>query len=559
MSYTVLARRYRSRDFDELVGQEPIARTLRNAVASGRAAHAYLFCGTRGVGKTSMARILANALNVTDDLTQADEITEAIFRGDDLDVVEIDGASNRGINEAKDLIAGAGLSPSRCPYKIYIIDEVHMLTTPAFNALLKTMEEPPAHVKFILCTTEVHKVPATIQSRCQRFDFRPLSTAQISGQLNKILRQEGVEADEHVVTHIARLGRGSMRDALSLLDRLLAAGEKLTGELLEQMLGLPDQTLISNLIESIAAGDAAATLSAGARLLSAGPSIEQALELLIEHLRQLMLLAACGDDTELVDLSGAARQAAVKQAHQFDPAGLVHMIALCDAAARNVRGSTAASAIFDATIVRLSMSEHLADIGALLGEGGPRAVKQHPEPRKKKEPLTIPVAEREPSSPRPTPTPAPTAVVESKPVHTPPEDESDGARLWRKVCQVAAGTPSNAAKVQHLAFEAFDGQTLRLAVNTSDTGLARWLAGQSDAVASIVQQAVGRNIRVELSTSAAIGLAPAASLAGKIAEVQQLPVVRKAMEIFNADVVDVQDAPRPSPGTPDKPGSQDHV
>ncbi|MEE9130473.1 MAG: DNA polymerase III subunit gamma/tau [Phycisphaerales bacterium] len=555
MSYTVLARRYRSRDFDELVGQEPIARTLRNAVASGRAAHAYLFCGTRGVGKTSMARILANALNVSDDLTQADEITQAIFRGDDLDVLEIDGASNRGINEAKDLIAGAGLSPSRCPYKIYIIDEVHMLTTPAFNALLKTMEEPPAHVKFILCTTEPQKVPATIQSRCQRFDFRPLSTAQISGQLNKILQQEGVEADEHVVNHIARLGRGSMRDALSLLDRLLAAGEKLTGELLEQMLGLPDQTLISNLTESIAAGDAAATLSGGARLLSAGPSVDQALELLIEHLRQLMLIAACGDDTELVDLSGPARQAAVKQAHRFDPAGLVHMIALCDAAARNVRGATAAGAIFDATIVRLSMSEHLADIGALLGEGGPRAAERDREPRKKKEPMTIPVAEREPSSPRP----APTAVVESKPVHAPPEDESDGARLWREVCKVAAGTPSNAAKVQHLAFEAFDGRTLRLAVNTSDTGLARWLAGQSDAVASIVRQAVGRDIRIELSTSPAIGLAPAASRAGKITEVQQLPVVRKAMEIFNADVVDVQDAPRPSPVTPGNPGSHDHV
>lgn len=565
MSYTVLARRYRSRDFDELVGQEPISRTLRNAVASGRAAHAYLFCGTRGVGKTSMARILANALNVTDDLTQADEITEAIFRGDDLDVVEIDGASNRGINEAKDLIAGAGLSPSRCPYKIYIIDEVHMLTTPAFNALLKTMEEPPAHVKFILCTTEPQKVPATIQSRCQRFDFRPLSTAQISGQLKKILQQEGVEADEHVVNHIARLGRGSMRDALSLLDRLLAAGEKLTGELLEQMLGLPDQTLISNLVESIAAGDAAATLSGGAQLLLAGPSIDQALELLIEHFRQLMLLAACGDDTELVDLSGAAREAAVKQAHQFDPAGLVHMIALCDAAARNVRGSTAAGAIFDATIVRLSMSEHLADIGALLGEGGPRASERRREPRKKKGPMTIPVAERELASPRPTPTPiptpipTPTSVVESKPVHAPPEDESDGARLWRTVCQVAAGTPSNAAKLQHLAFEAFDGRTLRLAVNTSDTGLARWLAGQSDAVASIVKQAVGRNIRIELSASVANESAPAASLAGRIAEVQHLPVVRKAMEIFNADVVDVQDAPQPSPVTPDNPGSHNHV
>ncbi len=145
-SYTVLARRYRSRDFDEIIGQEPIARTLQNAVKSGRTAHAYLFCGTRGVGKTSMARILARAVNVTDDLTQAGEIADAILRGEDLDVIEIDGASNRGINEARDLIAGAGLKPARCPCKIYIIDEVHQITKDAFIALLKTMEEPPEHL-----------------------------------------------------------------------------------------------------------------------------------------------------------------------------------------------------------------------------------------------------------------------------------------------------------------------------------------------------------------------------------------------------------------------------
>ncbi|MHC4304012.1 MAG: DNA polymerase III subunit gamma/tau, partial [Planctomycetota bacterium] len=195
-SYTVLARRYRSRDFDELVGQDPIAKTLRNAVASKRLAHAYLFCGSRGVGKTSMARILARAVNVTPDLAQADEIAEAILRGEDLDVIEIDGASNRGINEARDLIAAAGLQPARCRFKVYIIDEVHMLTREAFNALLKTMEEPPGHVKFILCTTEPHKVPATIKSRCQQFDFRLLSSAEIAGQLHKILKQEMVSADE---------------------------------------------------------------------------------------------------------------------------------------------------------------------------------------------------------------------------------------------------------------------------------------------------------------------------------------------------------------------------
>ena len=158
MSYTVLARRYRSRDFDEVVGQEPIARTLRNAISSGRVAHAYLFCGTRGVGKTTMARLFARALNVTDDLSEAEAIADAVMRGEDLDVIEIDGASNRGVQEARDLIASAGLKPARCPYRIYIIDEVHMLTRDAFNALLKTMEEPPEHVKFILCTTEPNDV-----------------------------------------------------------------------------------------------------------------------------------------------------------------------------------------------------------------------------------------------------------------------------------------------------------------------------------------------------------------------------------------------------------------
>src|SRR5262245_17805001 len=205
-AYTVLARRYRSRDFDEIIGQEPIAITLQNAIKTNRTAHAYLFSGTRGVGKTSMARIFAKALNATPDLKEQDAVAEAILRGDDLDVIEIDGASYRGVNEARELIAGAGLSPARSPYKIYIIDEVHQLTKDAFNALLKTMEEPPAHVKFILCTTEPQKVPATIQSRCQRFDFRPIPSSKIAEQLKRILKDEDIKADDEVIAQVARLG-----------------------------------------------------------------------------------------------------------------------------------------------------------------------------------------------------------------------------------------------------------------------------------------------------------------------------------------------------------------
>ena len=202
-AYTVLARRYRSRSFDELIGQESIARTLQNAIAMGRTAHAYLFCGTRGVGKTSMARVFARALNAPKELGQAEAVGASILRGEDLDVIEIDGASNRGVDDARDLISKAGIAPARSPYRIYIIDEVHMLTTPAFNALLKTMEEPPSHVKFILCTTEPHKVPATIQSRCQRFDFRPIPTGRIVEHLKAVLAQEGLEAEESAVHLVA--------------------------------------------------------------------------------------------------------------------------------------------------------------------------------------------------------------------------------------------------------------------------------------------------------------------------------------------------------------------
>jgi DNA polymerase-3 subunit gamma/tau len=317
--YTVLARRYRSRSFDELIGQESIARTLQNAISMGRTAHAYLFCGTRGVGKTSMARVFARALNASSDLQQAEAVGASILRGEDLDVIEIDGASNRGVDDARDLISKAGIAPARSPYRIYIIDEVHMLTTPAFNALLKTMEEPPSHVKFILCTTEPHKVPATIQSRCQRFDFKPIATGRIVEHLKNVLAQEGLQADDAAVHLVARLGNGSMRDALSLLDRLIAAASgTLTARLAEETLGLPDAALIAAVTAAAVAGDAKAGLQAGARLLESGCPVEQSLELLAARLRDLLVLRACGADTDLVELAPEAKAQAAAEAEHFD-------------------------------------------------------------------------------------------------------------------------------------------------------------------------------------------------------------------------------------------------
>src|SRR6187200_2783105 len=224
--YTVVARRYRPQDFSQLIGQGQVSQALANAITTNRVGHAYLFTGARGVGKTSTARILAKALNCVNGPTTSPcgvcDICQGIASGGDVDVIEIDGASNRGIDEIRQLRSNVNVRPSRARFKIYIIDEVHMLTNQAFNALLKTLEEPPEHVKFIFCTTEADKIPATIISRCQRFDFAGIRAGQIQSRLIQIAAAEGVQIEPEAAQIIASRAAGSMRDSQSLLEQLLA-------------------------------------------------------------------------------------------------------------------------------------------------------------------------------------------------------------------------------------------------------------------------------------------------------------------------------------------------
>jgi len=373
MSYRVLARTYRSNTFDEVVGQDPIATTLKNAIASGRVHHGYLFTGTRGVGKTSMARILAKALNCL----SADEPTTtpcckcesclAIATGEDMDVVEIDAASNTGVDNIRELRSNATLRPARARFKVYIIDEVHMLSTGAFNALLKTLEEPPPHVKFILATTEIQKVPATIQSRCQRFDFRAVEAQIIAQHLRRIAENEGLKAEESVLRRIARLANGSVRDALSLLDKLLSYGpEALTAATFDELIPPPHDELTFAIFESVAKQDAAGALRALDRALQSGRTVERFCDHLIEHLRTLMLIRVCGQETDLVDVAGSMKTKLAEQASGFDAPTYVYMITLLEELRRNVKFSGAERALADAAIVRLAMSEQFSDIGDLL-------------------------------------------------------------------------------------------------------------------------------------------------------------------------------------------------
>ena len=373
MSYRVLARAYRSNTFDEIVGQDAIATTLKNAIDSGRVHHGYLFTGTRGVGKTSMARLLAKSLNcLAFDAPAVKPCCEcdscaAIAEGEDVDVVEIDAASHTGVENIRELRANATLRPARARFKIYIIDEVHMLSINAFNALLKTLEEPPGHVKFILATTELQKVPATIQSRCQRFDFRAIDVSSIAAHLTYILKEEKIEAEEAVLRRIARLANGSMRDALSLLDKVLSyESRKVTSAVVEEILPPPHDELAHAVMTAVTDGDSAGALAALDVALQTGRTVERFCEHLIEHVRTLLLLSVCGEGTDLVEVPESVRTAFVEQAGRFDAPTYVYMISLLEELRRNAKSSGAARALADAAMVRLAMSHQFTDLTALI-------------------------------------------------------------------------------------------------------------------------------------------------------------------------------------------------
>jgi len=308
--YEVLARKYRPQTFSELTGQEHVSRTLQNAIDSGRIAHAFLFSGARGVGKTSTARILAKTLNcergVSHEPCNVCPLCIEITKGTSTDVFEIDGASNTGVDDIRELRDNAKYLPSHSRFKIFIIDEVHMLSTNAFNALLKTLEEPPEHVKFIFATTEPHKLPITILSRCQRFDFKRVSLAKIIARLRYIADAEGITVNDSALALIARKGDGSMRDSLTAFDQVLACcGSNVTDEDVITLIGAVDRRLLADISAAIFNNDTQGVLAGVKQVDEVGYHLRQFCQELIEHFRYLLVIRSVNKPEAILDLSQA--------------------------------------------------------------------------------------------------------------------------------------------------------------------------------------------------------------------------------------------------------------
>ena len=444
--YVVVARRYRPQVFDDLIGQQHVSQALARAIESDRVGHAYLFTGARGVGKTSAARILAKALNCYEGTSATPcnkcELCLSVNSGSDVDVIEIDGASNNGVDDIRQLRQNVAVRPSRARYKIYIIDEVHMVTTQAFNALLKTLEEPPEHVKFIFATTEPNKIPVTILSRCQRYDFAGIEAAAIQTRLQEIATAEGVSIDSDALQILAMRAAGSMRDSQSLLEQLLSTGtETITSADVTTMLGIAPAARLSQLVQPLVernAAEALAQLDAG---ITEGAEVSQLLDQLLGYFRDVMTQAVGCDASSLMYSLSSQHQEVSDVAKQLGVHTLLAIVQILDQTAARMRVSTHTRTLAEMAVVRVCHLEDLDELATLveqLKSGANLATSPLSRtPPVKKNVIAEPMPPRAKASPPSVPAAAPSAALAS-PV------EDDVARP----APAGESTPSAASETQ---------------------------------------------------------------------------------------------------------------
>jgi len=584
MSYLVLARKYRPQRFAELVGQEHVARTLSNAIAQNRVHHAFLFTGARGVGKTSAARILAKALSCEKGPTAEPcgecDLCQEIAAGRSVDVIEIDAASNTKVEETKSILEGVRYLPARARRKVYIIDEVHMLSAHSWNALLKTLEEPPPHVVFVFATTEVHKIPVTILSRCQRFDFKLIPTARLAEHLDGILKAEAIKAAPDAVRLIARQAAGSVRDGLSLLDQTIAyvGTEQLTAEVTADVLGIADRRLLVELAAAAIDRDAGAALRLVARAADRGVDVGELGRSFLAFLRDLEVIARVkdarggaqvGDLADLIDATPEeieeARALAGRAAPGLFPVLFDRWARAVDEAARLPMPRL----LFEMAALDLCAAEPMVPLGDLLqrleelegrlrGGGGarPAAVappQATPPPSGPSRAAPAPAAVAGPAAvaaPAAPAAPAAKAPAAARPPAITVSPSEEVGEQWRLVLAAfEAKGPRLASLLAHAEVVSLGPGELTLAfASKRDVDLADKARAEIEQGASA---ALGRAIKVAITTAVQGGAAlrsevgsetdaAAADRKHREQEARQHPVIRRAQDVFGAALKEIK-------------------
>ena len=577
MSYLVLARKWRPKTFADVVGQATVTRTLQNAIASGRIGHAFLFSGARGVGKTTAARILARALNChkadgptaepcarPDDPKLACPACHEIWSGTSLDVQEIDGASNNGVEQVRELRESARYNPARDRFKIWIIDEVHMLSMPAFNALLKTLEEPPPRVKFVFATTEYHKLPDTILSRCQQYDFRLIPAKELVEHLRAVATGEGVKISEDALARIARAAEGSARDALSLFDQVLSfSGAEVRDEDLQALLGLIDRELLLAASQGIAQGDSLALLDLVERLSDYGADLRNFTRELTLHFRELLLLKLAPEGSRLLaGLVPEERERLRPIAEAYSEEDLLRVFEVLTKTETDLRWAQDPRVTLELALLKLAQLRRLMPFAELvdrierLGGGGsttgapPSAGRASASASRAEGGRSQTAAASGSTSARPAPREAasvdpPPRPPRTEPAEAPrgPVDVQDPQALLGAMLTEAQRRPSLLLPLRS-ATARLDAGVLVIEVPAD---FAAFAEHHADEYRELAVKVAGRPLKVRIATTGAGSEEPAgdekaAARRTLLEQASQEPAVQEALEIFKGRIVDVREA-----------------
>jgi DNA polymerase-3 subunit gamma/tau len=585
MDYQVSARKYRPGRFDDVIGQPHVVQTLVNAITTKRIAQAYLFSGTRGVGKTTVARLLAKALNCEQGPTgtpcgRCVSCTE-IAQGHSVDVIEIDGASNTSVDDVREIRENVKFTPFKGTYRVYIIDEVHMLSNSAFNALLKTLEEPPSHVVFIFATTEIHKIPATILSRCQHYDFRRIGKAEIIARLRHVAEQDGISLEERSLAVLARASEGSMRDGLSLLDQAVAYGGKsIVHADLETLLGAVPQELLRTLIQAITAQDSAAALRTLSQLIEGGHDLRAYCADVVEYLRNLLVISVTAPQewSALIEASADDLGQLAVDKGSLTPDHIQQLFALFTQAEDALRFSAHPRFVLETAAVKATrlLKEAIAPEQPRTASSGPAqpaaARSEKTLPSRPVSPAPVPSRSNAPSTAGPapmlsmpggstagTPPPTPQPAIPSPAMHSggattgglPPKAVSLNWERFQE--EVGHSFPNIAPFLEMGRLVAIEGNTVTIGFARQAT-VARAMLEKPDniqSLTSLCERMSGQPVRVrivELTETDPPGPTMAQVRAAKEQEQKLVlfeqakahPIVKQALEIFGAELADVR-------------------